>query len=323
MKIFSLRSPAALLAYAQLRKKPITFCLRALIVVCGAVVLTGCKPNQISGQVFVVTQSGLNMPLGAVEIDLIDSAETEDYLKNRNAEIKNESDAISAQIKEAAQQYEESGRSMDDAHNKYLAAVQAEQDFERNQPFTTNKTYILLTKQYQEYAAQLQAVDYPPNGGVRISQNAPPPDLNLRPKLARAMLDVQSQLRTLQDNLTSPIKESRYQAEQTFNQLSSARAEIQTKLNQLRAKLNAVKTPRSLFSHFSPHPIEKVVTDAEGKFVINVTKKQLKLYARAERQVMDEVENFYWLLEIPSDRRVIILSNNNAFSVAADANSSN
>jgi hypothetical protein len=311
-----------MLCVRVLGKKTITLWLPMLTVACAAIMLAGCKPHHISGQVFIVTRSGFNMPLGAVEVDLVDATEAEDFLENRNAEIKHESDAINLQIKETSQQYSESGKGVDEARNKYLAAVRIEQDFERDEPFKTNEAYILLTKRYQGYATLLRAIDNDPTGGVRISPNSAPPDPNRRLNLEKAMLDVQTQQRNLQYSLASPIKESRYQAEQIFNQLSNKHSEIQRKLNDLRSKLNAVASPQSVFLHFDPHPIEKTITDAEGKFVINVNKKKSKLYAKAQRQILDETESYYWLTEIPSNSRVIILSNNNIFSAPTGASAS-
>jgi hypothetical protein len=73
------------------------------------------------------------------------------------------------------------------------------------------------------------------------------------------------------------------------------------------------------FGDFSPKQNETIVTDAEGNFIIQNPKAGAKVFAKAQRQTLDSVEKYFWLVDIPATGGKFILSNNNMFTVPTNS----
>lgn len=110
---------------------------------------------------------------------------------------------------------------------------------------------------------------------------------------------------------------------------AAARVELQTRtgtteteLARAREKLNAAAlalsnfpTAKDYFEGFLPAPIETAMTDAEGGFTIERPKQAAKVFAKAQKREQTSVENYFWLVDLPTTGKKLILSNKNMFRV--------
>lgn len=101
-------------------------------------------------------------------------------------------------------------------------------------------------------------------------------------------------------------------------QTAATKAELklaQTKLNDAATALKNYPTANDYFGGFFPTPIETTETDVEGDFTIERPKQTAKVFVKAQRQTMNSVENYFWLVDLPATGDKLILSNNNMFKV--------
>jgi hypothetical protein len=91
-------------------------------------------------------------------------------------------------------------------------------------------------------------------------------------------------------------------------------AVAEKKLDAAATALKSFPTANDYFESFFPSPIETTVADVEGDFTIERPKQPAKLFAKAERQTMGSVENYYWLVDVPATGDKLILGNNNMFT---------
>lgn len=88
----------------------------------------------------------------------------------------------------------------------------------------------------------------------------------------------------------------------------------QTRLAAAATALKKFPTANDYFEGFFPSH-ENTVTDAEGAFAIERPKQAAKVFAKAQRQTSDSVENYYWLVDLPVSGGTLILNNTNMFNV--------
>ncbi|HTV40209.1 MAG TPA: hypothetical protein VMF08_06525 [Candidatus Sulfotelmatobacter sp.] len=101
-------------------------------------------------------------------------------------------------------------------------------------------------------------------------------------------------------------------------QTAATKAELELARTKLKIAAHALKnfpTANDYFAGFMPSPIETTVTDAEGAFTIGRPKQAAKVFAKAQKQTSDFVENYYWLVDLPATGDKLILNNNNMFTV--------
>lgn len=181
------------------------FTLLALIALCS--LLSSCSPKPISGQVSVVTQAGANVTLGAVQVEVINAKDADDFMTRCQAEI------------------DSNTRALNTAYNNAKTARDA--------------------------AARGQS----------------------KAELARA----------------------------------------EKELNVAESALKNFPTANDYFEGFMPSPIETAIADVEGDFTIERPKQPAKVFAKAQRQAMGSVENYYWLVDVPAAGDKLILNNTNMF----------
>jgi hypothetical protein len=66
--------------------------LAAITALC--CLLSSCSPGPISGHVSVVTQAGANFSLGAVQVEVVDARDTDDFMAQCQAEIDRKAGAL-------------------------------------------------------------------------------------------------------------------------------------------------------------------------------------------------------------------------------------
>lgn len=91
-------------------------------------------------------------------------------------------------------------------------------------------------------------------------------------------------------------------------------ARAEKELNVTESALKNFPTANDYFEGFMPSPIETTMADVEGDFTIESPKQPAKVFAKAQRQAMGSVENYYWLVDLPAAGDKLILSNTNMFT---------
>jgi peptidoglycan hydrolase CwlO-like protein len=141
--------------------KPANLILIATISVLFTTMLSSCKPKQttINGQVFIVTQGGLNIRLGAVEVLLIEKREATNYLQKISAEIndriKSETAAAlqahqqdiknaQSEVNEAQENFDKEKPKFQEAQNKFNEAKGKYDELMASAPFLTNSIYVKI-----------------------------------------------------------------------------------------------------------------------------------------------------------------------------------
>ena len=111
--------------------------LITLAVIAGMFCLVGCKPKPISGQIFIVDETGVGTALGGVQILLVDEKEAIDFVNRKNAEAKQKFSKTQLEVEKLKAE---------------LAAEQAEYDRKKatndayiaSQSYTNDPRYIAL-----------------------------------------------------------------------------------------------------------------------------------------------------------------------------------
>ena len=125
-------------------------------------------------------------------------------------------------------------------------------------------------------------------------------------ELREEIQSLNEQLEAFRQNFIEPFRDVQAQ---TFNQAQDAQA---TFAKAAAALKNSVGI-EDYFTGFSPPPIESTVTDSEGNFSISKSRKNVKIFAKAQREVLDSTEVYYWLVDLPPEGQKLILSNGNLF----------
>lgn len=191
-----------------------TFILLVTSALCVGL-LSSCSPRSISGQV-VLTRSGVNYPLGAVQVEVISARDAEDFMTQVQAQI--------------------------DAKRRAL------------------KTDYDNAKTARDTTAR---------------EESQTPTTSVKAKLARA----------------------------------------QAQLDKAATALKAFPKTNDYFESFFPNPIETCETGAEGDFTIERPGQPAKVFVKAQRQMSDSAETYFWLVDLPATGNSLVLNNDNMFKV--------
>jgi hypothetical protein len=292
------------------------FTLVLMVALCG--LLSSCK-KPISGQVFVVTEAGVNFHLGAVQVEVISAMDADDFMRQRQAKIESKSRSLQA--------------AYDDAKTNCDAAKQAESQTQaavttakNGQAWTNEPQYIALCREKAGNSQQEEvlgnAMEYlrsrytvsvfvlSPDQRQKQAeaQNAIRQDSEKAEALNQRNIQITGECEAIKNNILAPLWQAHSKAADTFEQ-------AQAKFNDAAAALKNFPTVNDYFDGFSPSPLETTVTDAEGDFIIQNPRAGTKVFAKAQRQTLDSVENYFWLVDFPATDGKFILSNNNMFAV--------
>jgi hypothetical protein len=116
------------------------FALAMMLALCG--LLSSCK-KPISGQVFVVTEAGLNIPLGAVEIEVVNGKDAANYLNQRQTEIESKTRSLQNAYNEAKTNFDTASQ----VKSQTQAAVKTA---ENGQSWTNDTQYIALSNENEK-----------------------------------------------------------------------------------------------------------------------------------------------------------------------------
>jgi hypothetical protein len=253
--------------------------------------LSGCKPKPIDGQAFIVTQAGLNLPLGDVEIDVINASDAEIFLHERKSDIDKKLAALKTKFDEAHSNAEI-------ARSNFIESQQILDKYVRNRQFTNNPQYAALQRRFNALAS---TYNYDQGEGSRASML---PD----PVTPKTLATMRADLARLESELEKPLRDD-------FRQKSDGSGQADLDCTALLSQLNALKTAQVFFADFAPQIISRSFTDSQGNFILPAPKQTEMLFAKAQLKTMDSTEIYFWLIDHPAIGEKLILSNNNLFAV--------
>jgi hypothetical protein len=144
-----------------------------------------------------------------------------------------------------------------------------------------------------------------------------------QPEIDAQMLTLSSQFAKLAEKSQSDytaLQTSLSESQSTEEKATIAKAMIRNTdaLKETLAAFKSLPSEAMYFEMFSPDTLQKTTTDADGKFQFTYpSNRSFIIFAKAKRMVGDETENYYWLVNIPSDAgdsRILLSNNNLVFS---------
>lgn len=258
----------------------------AIGVVCAGIVAVAIgsfsffKPKPISGQLFVVTQASLNIPLGAVQIEMVKQKDIDDFMKQRQAEIDSRLQSLQKAYDSAKTECVKAAQDQEQAQT----ALQ-----EKFMAYTNDVQYVALQKERVKVWAAFQA-QVKKLGPTLMNMNTfyetgytSQPELA---PLADRMREIDRECVAIRDKNQAPLLRARDYARDTLTL-------NQNRLDAAATALEQFPTATDYLRDFSPMPVGTTVTDANGNFTIQHPGKGTKVFAKAQRQVLDSEETFF------------------------------
>ena len=266
------------------------------------------RQSAVTGQIFIVTQGGDNVKLGAVEVLVIEKPQVTDFLQNKwpaiDLVITSRQQALAA-AKEDAQKAQAAfdwfltnGRP---APNADFVRITAQIDGIHKQEWALNQQFNSLDAQY---------------GLAKRGDNSARADalLDEEEAITKRMRQMNAEAALLLEKGRDALR--RADAEET-NKLEVAKSRVVT----AEACLENSPTAEDYLADFSPVVFEKTLTDADGKFSLEYPRnKAHTIFAKAQRGVLNKTEKYYWLVNAPTNAETaqVFLSNNNLIFIDPD-----
>jgi hypothetical protein len=253
----------------------------AFIATVGTLGLIGCKPKDttLSGQIFIVTRGSENIKLGLVEVQLIEKQQMVEFLQKKQAVVEPGCTSRKQEIEAA------------------IIAVQkanTDKDSYTNDPANSPEFIQLRTEADRLFKQNTDEWIQNSKAGLgNTSGSLITPDIE----------SLQNKMKEMQD---------KYNREQ--NKLMFDEIDAEIRLKKAKENLAGFPTTETYFSDFSLSVAKKTLSDADGKFSFLYPRdKAFALFAKAQRLVGDQTENYYWLVNAPSGAETVqvFLSNNN------------
>jgi hypothetical protein len=261
----------------------------ALLIAC---VSCGGGEKQIQGSVFIITQGADNIKLGLVKVSAIPEGEITKFVDDKKAAVgeattrlRSDADALRPNIEKCQSELADAGRAYDGA-----------------------KTQIDALKSREEALS----LEYNPYG---LSDINPYNDEVQSPE---QIAEIAKQ-RRLGNQLTA-VRKQIANSEGRLAKLDTARNDAEKRLNDQKAQWTAVQLKMVSFINAAflldgvPEGKVKTVTDADGKFNMNLPTGKYALVASSQRRVGTTTEDYSWLVwvDVNSDgAKQITLSNQN------------
>jgi hypothetical protein len=139
-----------------------------------------------------------------------------------------------------------------------------------------------------------------------IAQNAIRQDSATVEKLDERGMEIIREQEAVEAKFLAPLNDA-------YSQAMIAAQTAQEQLSESEQSLKDILSANNYLEDFSPAAIETSTTDAGGNFVIDTPKEPSKVFVKTQKQVLDSVENYYWLVDLPPQGQKLILSNGNLF----------
>lgn len=89
--------------------------------------------------------------------------------------------------------------------------------------------------------------------------------------------------------------------------------EATNKLIALKKEYELLKKGSFIVDCIGTNTIAKSITNADGQFSMDVPNEKIAIFATSQRNILDETENYYWLVWLDKSEKHIMLSNNNTY----------
>jgi hypothetical protein len=328
----------------------------ALVAIAGMLGLAGCKPKTttlpptppatpqpkitLTGQMFIVTEGAENVKLGDVEVLLIEKSQVTNFFQQKTAAVQVAMDSLQHEFV---------------ASSNLLEKLEANLNFfESNDPLNTAEYKIMLNDyntatnecaQLNEQAAafieqrsKMAGDADDANAAAYAARNTPLLDeadntaiekeeayktftQTNDPEMVKIWqkyhtffsqaLDLGPKLDKIEKNANSGKKD----------EMEEQVAEAQMRYNVAVTNLSNYPVAESYFVDFSVPAVQKTLTDADGKFSVTYSRDSaLTIFAHAQRMVGTKTEQYYWLINAPTNAETIqiFLSNHNLITVDPD-----
>lgn len=311
--------------------------------------LTGCgKPVQ-QGQIFVATQGGENVKLGAIEILVFDEATINAFIKQRQGEIAKQLSKLNQDVGVAQAAFEK----IDASYNKTVGEFQDVQQRYYNQE-TLIKSLTEKSQDIQRFrvlAARMTDLSNSiaqADGQIeQICKSAQEEASRVQDQSTRTIILSQTnqQVRTVladkhnqQSNLDSLLpkyNELQKRVAQQSAEFDEAKAKLETIAAELKEKEKAEKDAenshidaehelrdakgtlagfdgKSVLFKELPHAVVRTVSDADGRFRFELPSNgRFAVYAHGQRTVV-QTEDYFWLVW-SNGKDDLLLNNANMF----------
>jgi len=87
----------------------------------------------------------------------------------------------------------------------------------------------------------------------------------------------------------------------------------ENKLNSLKKQYELFKKGSFILDCVKTNIVTKAITNADGQFSMKVPNEKIALFATTSRNIINEPEEYYWLIWIDRDVKHVMLSNNNLY----------
>ena len=317
--------------------------------------VTGCGKHVQQGQIFVATQGGENVKLGAVEILAFDAATISAFVKQRQAAITQQRDKLKQEVDVAQTELEKMDAPYGKAVREFHEAQERYYDQDALVRRKTGEAKQTSTK-YGEMAERvLQLSNFISQDDQQIAaiqknaeaEAARTQDESLRKIIFRGtnqpirtlLADKQGQQADLEallpkyNELKHQVNEGAASLEPEQQKLQGIEAQLQEKqkaekdaedlhvdagrrLDDAKQALANLDVTGILFKD-PPPPAARTVSDAEGRFRLELPSGgRFAVYAHAQRTVVQS-ENYFWLVW-GAGKSDLLLNNANMFGSGSE-----
>lgn len=326
------------------------FLLIALFFVLGP----GCGRRHIrEGQVFIATQGGQNVTLGAVEILVFDGATINAYKDQKALKINRQRDKLqqdTTAAQAALQKFEEPYQKATAAYRGIEKQYSDQAEVIRRESEKTKELEGKMreaTAHVDDYVSRLSDADQRIVGVLKdaearaaiAQEEATRREIYSRTNSDPSIIQANNDKRDFREALTAWLSKSNEVSKLVADQRvvlatenekgekigveledkKNAAKSAEGPFNEAQAKSDATNKalanflPASvLFSNF-PQPAARTVTDAEGKFHLELPSGgRFAVFAHARRSVGEASEDYIWLVWFSGDGK-LLLSNANMF----------
>jgi len=286
-----------------------------ILMALAAVCLTSCKPTPVTGQMFIVSSSGIATPIQNVQILLIDSKEADDFLSGKKLESQKQTSLLTAQIEQL-----NNVRSAAEAVYEKIAVSKSV--YFASQSFTNDSRYITLADESNKRMQTMQTLTnaiaslkskYGEQSQIRIGHYTQEQldAFAAETEDAQRIKSLRERTRQIGNELESLVRKIQNEKNTNAAMAKQKVDDIDNKIKAANDSLVSLKTPYFYLGDFAPRPTEMSLTDDKGNFVINQPKSHAKIFAKIYME--DSKSSYYWLLDLPTNGEKLNLSDGNAF----------
>lgn len=285
----------------------------ALVAVTALILTAGCRPKQISGEMFIVSAPGINLPIGSAEVCVISQSEAESFMAKRASEIDAKKRTILQNWQNLRKQYdqtEQEAKAAYDRRSEAIAAFNTNADFLdlSNQASVARQRYNDASERYRNYVlherpyplAQFNQQQQQSAQQQRATEKAMG---EILPGMNQRWKDLMNQAYSLKGS-----NDNYWEAYYADGNRESKALEPSVKIAE--DERQSFPSVADYMDGFSPRKLDSAITSADGSFALSL-KRNTMVFAR----VSDGDATVYWLVKPPENGQKLILSNQNMFTV--------